>query len=138
MVRPGNPWTVGLLLILAFAVAGALLVVFNDYVFHRLGVNRNFVMTALLAAPFAAAFIAARYSKQYKVAAGLSYLLLYPSIGAAAHWVSGALGATVDFAGGTGAMTVFRLQLAIGSLPVVAGTVLGLLFSGRERRTGQR
>jgi hypothetical protein len=124
------------LLILAFAVTGELFIAFNDYVFHRLGLNRNFVMTALLAAPFAAAFIAARYTKQYRVAAGLSYLVLYPAIGAAAHWVSGVLGATVDFAGGAGALRVFRLELAIGSLPVIAGTVLGVLLPSREVPTG--
>ena len=125
----GKAWALGAVLILAFAIVGELLVAFDDYVFHRLGVDRNLTLSILWVLPLAAAYVAARYSPQYKLLAGLSYLLIFPLVGAAAHLVSGVLGATVDFKGLSGAWLVFGVDLAIGSLLIVAGTFLGVLLS---------
>ena len=125
----GRPWALGVVLVAAFAVFGELLLVFDDYVFHRLGLNRNALLLALWALPFIAAYVAARYSETHKLLAGLSFLILFPVIGTAAHYLNGALGGTVDFAGLSGAAVTFRLYLALGSVLVITGTLLGLLFS---------
>lgn len=125
----GKAWGLGVLLILAFAIVGELLVAFDDYVFHRLGVDRNLTLSILWVLPLVAAYVAARYSPQHKLLAGLSYLLILPFVGAAAHFVSGVLGTTVDFKGLSGARLVFGMDLAIGSLLIVTGTFVGVLLS---------
>lgn len=125
----GKAWGLGVLLILAFAIVGELLVAFDDYVFHRLGVDRNLTLSILWVLPLVAAYVAARYSPQHKLLAGLSYVLILPFVGAAAHFVSGVLGATVDFKGLSGARLVFGMDLAIGSLLIVTGTFVGVLLS---------
>jgi hypothetical protein len=127
----GKPWAVGMLLILTFAVLGELFTVFNDYVFHRLGLNRNAVMTVLWVLPFFAAYFASRYSETHKVLTGLSFMLLFPLVGSVAHYINGELGGPVDFVGLSGAALIFKLYFAVGSILVIAGTLLGLLLSKR-------
>lgn len=54
----------GFLAILLFVTVGELSVRFNEYVFHRLGINRTVFMTVLWMHPVVAAFMAACYSKK--------------------------------------------------------------------------
>jgi hypothetical protein len=127
----GKPWSLGVLLILAFAVLGELIVLLDDYVFHRVGINRNALLLILWILPILASYIASRYSERHKLL-GLSYVILFPLIGAVVHYISGELGGTVDFVGLPGAMATFKLYLGIGSILVILGTALGLLFSKRN------
>ena len=128
----GKPWSFGVLLILVFAVLGELVVSLDDYVFHRGEINRSILLLVLWVLPILASYIASRYSERHKLLMGLSYIVLFPSIGAVAHYISGELGGTVDFVGLPGAMTTFKLYLGVGSILVILGTVLGLLFSKRN------
>jgi hypothetical protein len=128
----GKPWSVGVLLILAFAVLGELLVLLDEYVFHRVGINRNALLLVLWVLPILASYIASRYSERHQLLMGLSYVILFPLIGAVVHYISGELGGTVDFVGLPGAMTIFTLYLAVGSILVILGTALGLLLSKRN------
>lgn len=125
-------WAFGVLIILLFVVIGELLIVFNDYFFYRLGINRDLLFTILWVLPFIASFVAAYYSEKYKLIAGLSYLVLFPLIGAIAHYINGELGGTVDFVGIRGALTVFKIYLMIGSILIIFGTGLGLALSKRK------
>jgi hypothetical protein len=52
----GKAWGLGVLLVLAFAVIGELIVAFDDYVISRLGMNRNAVLMVLWSAPASASF----------------------------------------------------------------------------------
>jgi hypothetical protein len=134
-MRPfGKAWGIGVALVVAFAILGELAIGFGDYVFHRLGANRNIVLGALWILPLAASFVATRYSAQRKLLAGLSFLLIVPLIGTIAHLLAGALGASVDFDGVRGAPTVFAIYLVVGGLTVTAGTILGLLPIGRTTK----
>jgi len=128
----GNAWAIGVALVVAFAILGELAIAFGDYVFYRLGVNRSMVLGALWVLPLAAAYIATRYSTERKLLAGLSFLLVVPLIGSIAHYLSGALGANVDFGGLSGGQIVFGIYLVIGGLVVVIGTILGLLPLGKS------
>ena len=128
----GRAWAVGVALVVAFAILGELAIVFGDYVFHRLGANRNIVLGALWILPLAASFIATRYSGKWKLLAGLSFLLVVPLLGVVAHLLSGALGANVDFDGLAGGRIVFAIYLVVGSLAVTTGTILGLLPVGQS------
>jgi len=126
----GNAWAIGVALVVAFAILGELAIAFGDHVFYRLGVNRSMVLSALWILPLAASYIATRYAQDRKLLAGLSFLLVVPLIGSIAHFLSGALGANVDFEGFSGGRIVFGIYLAIGGLVVVIGTILGLLPLG--------
>lgn len=128
----GKPWRLGLLLILAFAVLGELIVLLDDYVFHRVGVSRNVLLLVLWLSPILASYVASRYSERHKLLTGLSYVILFPLTGAAVHYISGALGWAVDFVGLPGAMATFKLYFVVGSILVILGTILGLMFSKRD------
>lgn len=130
--RVSTAWVQGLLAILFFVLVGELSVQFNEYVFHRLGINRTAFMSVLWALPVAAAFIAARYSKQNKLLAGMSYAILLPLLGSLAHFVSGELGGPVDFAGVRGAVVTFKIYLVLAVLTTGLGTALGVAFSPTE------
>ncbi len=103
----GKPWSLGILLILAFAVLGEMIVLLGDYVFHRVGVSRNALLLILWVLPILASYIASCYSERYKLLMALSYVILFPLIGAVVHYISGKLGGTGDFVGVHGAMAIF-------------------------------
>lgn len=124
-----KPWNLGILLILAFAILGELIVLLDDYTFYRVGVSRNALLLFLWILPIFASYVASRYSEKYKLLMGLSYVLLFPLIGAVVHYISGELGGTVDFVGLPGAMAIFKLYLGVGSILVILGTALGLVLS---------
>lgn len=122
-------WAIGLLLILLFVLLSEILMIFDDYVFVRLGLRLDRVLLVLWALPLLAAYVAARYSPKRKLLAGLSLAILFPAIGAMAHYVNGVLGGTVDLVGLSGALVTFKVYLAIGGALMVTGTLLGLLLS---------
>jgi hypothetical protein len=126
-----KPWAFGFLLVLAFAVIGELLMAFDSYIFHRLGISRNLLLTTLWLLPMAASFVASAFSQKHQLLAGLSFLLLFPLVGATAHYINGQLGGTVDFVGVPGAVETFKLYVAIGSVLMIIGTALGLAFSNK-------
>lgn len=127
-----RPWAFGFLLVLAFAVIGELLMAFDGYVFHRTGISRNLLLTILWILPMAASFVASAYSQKHQLLAGLSFLPLFPLVGATAHYINGQLGGTVDFTGVSGAVETFKLYLGIGSVLMIIGTALGLALSKRH------
>jgi hypothetical protein len=122
-------WAIGLVLILLFVLLSELLMIFDDYVFVRLGMTLDRVLLVLWTLPLVASYIAARYSPERKLLAGLSLAILFPALGAIAHYVNGVLGGTVDMVGLSGALVTFKVYLAIGGVLMLAGTLLGLLFS---------
>lgn len=128
----GKPWSLGVLLILAFAVLGELIVLLDDYVLHRVGINRNVLLLILWILPILASYVASRYSERHKLLMGLSYVILFPLIGALVHYISGELGGTVDFVGLTGAIAIFKLYLGVGSILVILGAALGMVLSKKN------
>jgi len=122
-------------MIFAFAVLGELTVLLDDSIHSRVGINRNTALLALWALPILASYVASRYSKRYKLMMGLSYVIVFPVIGSAVHYINGELGGKVDFVGLTGAITTFKLYFGIGSILVILGTALGLMRSKRGRES---
>jgi hypothetical protein len=126
----GKPWSLGFLLILTHFVLGVLIGGIDDYVFSRIGINRDALLLTLWILPILASYVASRYSKKYKLLMGLSYIILFPLIGAIVTYVNGELGVVrTEFVGVPGAMVMFKLYLAVGSILVILGTALGLVFS---------
>lgn len=128
-LTPTKAWSLGLLIILLFLTIGELSAAFNEYVFHRLGINRSIFLFILWMFPLLAAFITSYFSSKYKVILGLSYILIVPILGALAHYINGELGGTVDFTGVSGAIMTFKIYFVINSILVVIGTGLGVLSS---------
>lgn len=129
-------WAFGFLLILLFVLLSELTIVFNDYVFHRMGIDRNLTLAALWLVPMLAAYLASYYSRSFKLLVGLTYALILPIFGALAHYIHGELGGVVDFRGFSGAVVVFKIYFAVGSIIVLIGTGLGMLLSksGEQNR----
>ena len=126
----GKPWSLGFLLILTHSVLGVLIGGIDDYVFFRIGINKDALLLTLWILPVLASYVASRYSKKYKLLMGLSYIILFPLIGAIVTYVNGELGVVrTEFVGVPGAMVMFKLYLAVGSILVILGTALGLVFS---------
>ena len=127
-----NAWSLGLSILIFFIISSELTVVFHDYIFYRLGINRNILLTLLWSLPFFSAFIASYYSKKYKLFYGLSYILLLPLFGAFVHYINGELGGVIDFRGLSGAIVLFKIYLMVGSIIITIGTILGVAFSRQK------
>ena len=127
-------WSIGLLILLLFAVLGEAVVAFHDYTFGRIGIAKNTILYILWVLPLAAAFIATYMAESKKIIVGLSYLVLFPLLAALIHYLHGELGGTVDFGGVKGAVFVFKLYFYIGSALTILGTILGLLLSKSKEK----
>ena len=129
MTKNTKAWLLGLLILVLFIVLGELSLVFGEYVFYRLGFDRNSLLLALWVMPVVASFVAAYYSESYKFLWGMSYILVLPILGSIAHYINAELGSVVDFTGYSGAVEIFKIYLAVGSVIVTVGTFLGVYFS---------
>ena len=128
-LKAENAWTIGVLLLLIAVVLGELSVLFDDYVFRRIGINRNYLLVFLWLFPLGAAFIASCYSSKYKIVAGLSYALIFPLLAAIGHFISSEMGGAIDFIGVSGAIVYFKINFVIGMFFIMVGTFVGFLFS---------
>jgi len=128
-LRLSKAWQLGLLIVIGFSVTGEFLVVFDEYVFYRLGIDRDLMFLFLWLAPAVSAYIATYYSNSYKLLSGLSFIIVFPAVGAFAHFINGELGGAVDFTGLNGAFALFKIYFSIGSILTVAGTLIGFVFS---------
>ena len=59
-------------------------------------------------------------------------MIVFPLVGAVAHYINGELGGVVDFAGLPGAIGIFKLYFLVGSIIVIIGTASGMLLSKRK------
>ena len=130
--KSSNAWCLGLSILIFFIVFSEMTVVFNEYIFHRLGINRNFLLTTLWFLPLVASFVAAYYSEKHKLIYGLSYIILLPLLGALIHYINGELGGVIDFRGVPAAVMTFKIYLVLGSVIITVGTILGIAFSNNN------
>jgi len=124
-----NAWSLGFIVILLFIILSELSFFFGEYLFHRLGISRNLVLILLWGLPLLAAFLTSYYAREHKLILGLSFLLIVPLLGTAAHYSNWKIGAAVDFGGVSGAIAILKIYFVINSLLVLIGTGLGLLLS---------
>ena len=122
-------WWIGFTLIVVFVLMGELTVVFREYVYSRLGLSRNLILSILWLLPIIASFMVVYLSKKRGWLKGLSLILVLGVCGPLAHFLSGQLGATIDFAGLSGLKVTFQVYLVLGALTIGFGAVLGTLFN---------
>jgi len=127
-----SSWVLGVLLVLLMVVLAELAVVFDEYVYYRLGVNRNLLLILLWTLPFGAAFITSYYLNKHKVVLGLSFALLTPAFAAVGRYLNGEMGGAADFTGVAGAILYFKISFVKASILVILGTALGFLLSMRK------
>lgn len=120
-------WWIGFVPIVAFVLMGELTVVFKEYVYSRLGLNRNLILSVLWLLPIIASLAVVSLSKKRRVLRGLSLILVLSVLGPLVHFVSGQFGATIDFAGLPGLKVTFPIYLVLSTPTIGLGTVVGML-----------
>lgn len=121
-----------MLLLLLNVIISEFAVVIDDYVYHRLGVNRGYFSMFLWLFPLLAAFIASFYSRKRKLISGLSYILVFPVLASMVHYLNGEFGGAVDFVEGSGIIVFFKVHLTISAIIITIGAFLGVAFSKGE------
>ncbi|WP_419176765.1 hypothetical protein [Desulfosediminicola sp.] len=119
-------WWIGFLIIVIFVFLSEGVIVFKDYVFSRLGLDRNLVLVLLWLLPVLAGFTAVFLSKKIDIAIGLSYIPIITVLGPFVHFLSGELGATIDFSGLAGLKVTFPIYLVLGSIVIGIGSLAGV------------
>ena len=132
ILNPFVSWSLGFLIVLFSIILGEVSIAFNDYVFHRLGINRNILLILFWSLFLVGPLFAAYSARQHKLAIGLSYILIIPIMASIAHYINGMIGSTIDFKGWQGALTVLKIYFVAGSVLVVIGTFIGILFSRKK------
>lgn len=125
-------WQLGLLVLLLNVIISELTLVIDEYVYHRAGINKSYLSVVLWLFPLFAAYIASYYSDRFKMIYGLSYVLLFPLMATVGHYLNGLFGNAVDFVGMSGAMVFFKVHLAISSVIISVGTIIGVVRSMRS------
>lgn len=121
-------WWLGFALIVTFVLMGELTIIFREYVYYRLGLSRNLILTMLWLFPVIASFLVVYFSKKKRVLKGLSFIFVLSVLGPLAHFLSGQLGATIDLAGLPGLRVTFQIYLVLSLLTIGFGVVVGMLF----------
>lgn len=128
-LKPVTAWSLGFLIILLSVIFGEVSIAFNDYFYHRLGINKNLFSLFLWALFLVAAYVASYYSKAFKTFLGLSYILVIPITATLVHYMNGLLGTVIDFDGVSGAIVVFKIYFLVAVIFASIGTCLGVFFS---------
>lgn len=124
-VKEKRACAMGSAIILLFVVLGQTFVMFDEYVFYRIGVNRNMLMAALWVLPFLAAFMTSFYLRYFSFWLISMYIIALPLLAAIVHYLYGELGGMVDFSGIPGAVVIFKIFFFVGSVVLLAGAGVG-------------
>lgn len=121
-------WLVGFSLIVIFIILGEFTTVFREYVYHRLGFNRNFVLTLLWLLPVVAAYCVVAFSNRRRVLKSLSLIVVLSILGPFTHFLFGKLGAQIDLAGMPGLRVTFQIYFSLSVLAIGLGTLIGVMI----------
>lgn len=121
-----QPLLIAIFILSAFVFIGEASVVFHEYVFHRLGMNRNFVLSILWFAPLIAAYLLVLLAKRYVFWQLIFCILFIAIVGSGSHYLMGLLGFTIDFEGWSGLKVVFKIYLLLGGGITLLGSLIAL------------
>lgn len=120
-------WWIGFFLIVFFILMSELIVVFREYVYSRLGLSRNLVLSLLWILPIISSFVVVSLSKKNRVLKGLSLIFILSFLGPLTHFITGQFGAVIDFSSLSGLKVTFSIYLVLSSLTIGFGTFVGML-----------
>jgi hypothetical protein len=121
-------WWIGFALIIFFILTSESTIIFKEYFFIRLGLNRNLVLTVLWSLPIFASFIAVSFSTYNRIIIGLSYILILSLLAPIAHFLVGQAGVAIDFGGLVSMRVTFTIYLVLSVITIGIGCVAGILF----------
>lgn len=124
-------WWAGCSVLFFFVLTSELTVVFNEYVYGRLGLNRNALISALWVLPICAAFLVSYFSNKKILLKASSLVVILSVLGPIAHFLSGQLGARIDFAGLSGLKATMPIYVVLSVLTIGVGTAVGVFFKKR-------
>lgn len=131
-MNDAKAWWMGFALIVVFVFIGELTLAFKEYVFYRLGLNRDLILSAFWLLPVVASFLVVYLSKKGRTFKGLSLIPVLSVLGPLAHFLAGHLGATIDLAGLPGIKVTFPIYLVLSVITIGLGTILGALIKQRR------
>lgn len=122
-------WWIGFILVITFIFLSEAIIVFKEYVYNRLWLDRNLVLTLLWILPALASFTAVYFSQDKKIILGLSYIPILSLLGPAVHFLVGQLGVTIDFRGLEGIKVTFQIYLILSVIIIGIGSIAGIVLS---------
>jgi hypothetical protein len=131
-MHDAKTWWIGVSLIVTFILMGELAMLFREYLYSRLGLSRDLILSVLWLLPIIASFIVVYHSNKKKVLKGFSLIIVLSVLGPLVHFLSGQLGVTIDFSGFPGMKVTFQVYFILGVLTIGFGVVVGVLFNKRR------
>ncbi|WP_020558672.1 hypothetical protein [Thiofilum flexile] len=121
-------WWIGFTLIITFIFIGHLVILLPEYAYRRLGLSRDLILLVLWLLSIIASFVVVTLSEKRGVLMALALALISSTLDPLVHFLSGQLGATIDFAGLSGLKITFQISLILNLLTIGIGAFLGLIL----------
>ncbi|WP_347254440.1 hypothetical protein [Leminorella grimontii] len=105
---------------------------FQDYVYNRVHISRNILLTFFWLLPASASFLAYFRRARAPLLISLGYILLLSGLMSLIHLIQGEMGVAVDFSGVEGLKVVGWIYLFFSAVSIgiggMAGTVARVVF----------
>ncbi|EAA6444670.1 hypothetical protein BMS56_23885 [Salmonella enterica] len=102
---------------------------FHSYMYSRLGLNRNSILTFLWELNFISSFLLYYFFIKNRLMISIGYILLLSGFTTFSHFLSGKIGFVVDFSGASGLKVVCVIYFVISSIIIGVGGFLGFITS---------
>lgn len=122
-------WINGIIILIIYVIVAEGVVAFGDYVYNRIGINRNHILLTLWILPIIVSAYTSYNVRTNKVLFGLSYVFILTFLYVIAHYINGLMGGSVDFINGNGLVEWAKISLFIATILCSVGTFFGIVFS---------
>ncbi|TKV12331.1 hypothetical protein FDX19_05250 [Citrobacter sp. wls619] len=106
---------------------------FHSYMYSRLGLGRNGILTFLWGLNFIPSFLLYYLCVKNRLIISTGYILLLSGLMAFSHFLSEKIGFIVDFSGGSGLRVVCVIYFIISSILIGIGGFLGFITSSLRK-----
>lgn len=126
---------ISILMLSLFIILGEASVVFHEYVFHRIGMNRNVLLSVLWLVPLSAAYFLVLLSKSFAFWQLTLNVIFISIVGSGVHYLISLLGVSVDLNGWAGLKVMFKSYLVLGGIVTFIGALLALAHLKLRQKT---
>lgn len=106
---------------------------FHSYIYSRIGLSRNGILTFLWGLNFIPSFLLYYLCVKNRLTISIGYILLLSGLTAFSHFLSGKIGFMVDFSGISGLRVVCVIYFVISSMLIGIGGFLGFITSSLRK-----